>query len=43
LVLVRLWIDAVGDPGQAGARERITDATRFVRLGRISLTDTAVG
>jgi hypothetical protein len=42
-VLVRLWIDAVGDPGQAGARERITDATRFVRLDRISLTDTTVG
>jgi hypothetical protein len=42
-VLVRLWTDAVGDTTQAGARERITYATRLVRLGRISLTDTAVG
>jgi hypothetical protein len=42
-VLVRLWSDTVADTGQARARERITDATRLVRLGRISLTDPAVG
>jgi hypothetical protein len=42
-VLVRLWTDGVAETGHAGARERITDATRFVRLGRISLRANAVG
>jgi hypothetical protein len=42
-VLVRLWIDAVADTGHADARQRITDATRLVRLGRISLSANAVG
>jgi hypothetical protein len=42
-VLVRLWIDAVADTGHADVRERITDATRLVRLGRISLSANAVG
>lgn len=43
VVLFRLWIDAGPDTGDAGARDRITDATRYVRLGRNSLSATAVG
>lgn len=37
-LLVRLWIDALADGAPPGTHERITDATRFVRLARMSLT-----
>lgn len=41
-LLVGLWTDAVASAAPPSARERITEATRLVRLARNSLTATAV-
>jgi hypothetical protein len=40
--LVGLWVYAMADTGHDGVRDRLTEATRFVRLARVALTSTAV-